>query len=643
MSHRPPTSPLINEQYSFTTENESSVDADTSQSRTSDADDRSTSSGRPEAHRNDVARGGGRMVDSKSTQTDPMVAEILAQDKTPRLTHQPSLSSVRASCKESSRALASQETTPQLRPPFSPGNQSVSSDNGALLSDSRTGMLITLLEHVSKILNRLRHADVISLTRRLQKQHLKGDVGHVSQSELKSLSQEVNDIRAQFRTAMEEERRVSKNGNLGASVALSTGSDSRVSSKDFNFLLRVFKDILVELIDLRGIVNDVTMNPDVAKDLRRNQMAVTQEKAKEPKADLGLGWIPASLTKFVRTSTEPLISTTEQAKSKQPQHTLPPAARRPTKLMPSISATTTEVSVEFARSSGKLLAKPAPAQTNNAEPALDVMEHLPASPADTLTRFGGKLGAASTKGSHLAGRSAGAPLGRQTMFGTFSGGRTAGGEDRKQESYLNRSRSVSTKHRRRLSTVVDAVIDTQGPEIGAEEEEEEEDDDVVVQRPRRPRGLSDSSIHTTFQQHGVIVPAVQGPDSSHDTFSYSSYWPSTNAVNTFFGKRIQALTGSTTTGPTDTPPQSGHATDPDLSTTTMSATDTSHASLNSVHIQTPQQQQPPSRESAHTALAPRTIVKKNSASQLGLVSPASMTGSGGFLGMLSTSASFQQI
>ena len=52
---------------------------------------------------------------------------------------------------------------------------------------SRTAALGALLEHVGRLLTKLKGADVLSLEQRLKKQNLPGDVGHLAKSNMRDI------------------------------------------------------------------------------------------------------------------------------------------------------------------------------------------------------------------------------------------------------------------------------------------------------------------------------------------------------------------------------------------------------------------------------------------------------------------------
>lgn len=314
-----------------------------------------------------------------------------------------------------------------------------------------SGALVALVEHMTRLLTRLRSADVPTLTKRLRKQHLPGDVGHLSRSTIKTLLNELNDLRSQFRA-----------------------DDTHVSRKEFILLVKLLKDVFADLIQMQGIINDVTINPAVAKEMRAKANA---EEAK------GASWaIINPLTKFFVTPTEEPPKPAERLqvpRMKQSASTL---------------ATTTHVNVEFA-GTGNVRRATSSART-------------PFQPPDITSRA---IPVSRTNKDDLRGIFAG------SVHPGFHGPPPAAGVSRLRSAS---SQHFKPAHRKRLSTVVDAVLDFDPSSFHeAEHSDEDDDEDDDVHRgplPRmRPRGLSDSSIRSTFVSHGntaghMVPPAQRG-------------------------------------------------------------------------------------------------------------------------------------
>jgi hypothetical protein len=187
------------------------------------------------------------------------------------------------------------------------------------IHETRTGSLSTLISHMNLILTRISSASVPTLTKRLKRQHLPGDVGHLSKSTITSILAEVNDLRTHFRTVLDAERRGldAAGGSIGMTEREKL--DSLVTRKDFLSLVKLFKDIFSELSQLRGTVNDVILDPSMAVKLREAMLAEeAEEEARgrpRPKPvsrqTSGLGWIAKPISKFF--VTPPVESGEEEA------------------------------------------------------------------------------------------------------------------------------------------------------------------------------------------------------------------------------------------------------------------------------------------------------------------------------------------
>nr|XP_019013690.1 uncharacterized protein I206_01761 [Kwoniella pini CBS 10737]OCF52471.1 hypothetical protein I206_01761 [Kwoniella pini CBS 10737] len=401
-------------------------------------------------------------------------------------------------------------------------------DNG------RAGILLIVIEHMSKMLARLRDADVPTLNKRLKKHNLPGDVAHLSQSTMRALQQEVADLRNQFKGIH----------NLGG-----------IDRKDFNLLLRLFKDVFSDLVDLQAIVNDVTINPSLSKKLQK--AAFREESDKDllssgpgGKQASGLGWIAAPITKFFVTPAENDVSEGVQArKAGLERGRLQPSI--PVKAAPKqqaiASATTTHVSVEFGGTGIVRRAIPAVYTTaaNGRDAVIDVLppSPLPSNHSQNSDRnldetlSPAKLGVES-ENSLLPPtvrnvRRSKSRANRNELLGIFAGATRpitpTSGEPwttlgngmppstigpktlRSVSSHANIGgsssgektiRAKTSNERKKISSIVDAVID---PPTASGQIDNEilvsgsyEPEPPLLERTLRPRGLSDSSIRSTF-------------------------------------------------------------------------------------------------------------------------------------------------
>ncbi|KAF8311882.1 hypothetical protein DL93DRAFT_2098595 [Clavulina sp. PMI_390] len=464
-----------------------------------------------------------------------------------------------------------------------------SSLSGTAISTSMTAPLPEMIERLNALLTRLNQTTVESLTARLKRQNLLAgsDIGHLSHSSIAHIQADVAQLRVHFRTALEVERTL------------------EMTRKDLRALLRFAKDVFAELGRLRGILNDVQLDPSNASKVlaaEKQRMDETgtimkkgstgpggastltspalpsSEQGNKERGGVGSGWI-APITKLFGT---PLAGepTGDGPGTLRESPTLSALAglsginagtlkRRPTtpravpKLAAAVSSSATTVNVEFASSrSRRAVSSTVVASSDSDGPS------------------GGTLGASAS----ASGRN---PR-RNDLLGIFAGAPVrpppvSNGESwvvlprdpssRKlrnaaSSALLNASASSSSsaaaeyrarRGRHRLSRNVDAIVDTIGQRhsiIGEEDEnvnaidsmedQQQQDGDGSNQQPDfqqtllersartlRSRGLSDSSIRSTFLAAGgedgsgmpvnrLLTPASLAL-SSTDTTSTSAF------------------------------------------------------------------------------------------------------------------------
>lgn len=392
---------------------------------------------------------------------------------------------------------------PSLLPRVS-GDQLSSHDgqsDSSTLADSNPSVIGVLIERVAALHNRLVQADALTLTTRLKRQHLHGaDISHLSRATVNGILNESNTLRTQFRAWLEDEK-----------------ITTTCTRRDLRALFKLFKDMFTEIGQLRVTLNDVILDPTVAGKV--SEMALHPSKAD---ANAGLeassggtsstGWI-APLSKFLGlpggSNQEEVAATRALSPPARPvsRGQLRPPPRIVPKREPALSASAMTVNVEF---SGAGVGRAVTSSTHN-----------------TTTTTGGML-TASTSTSSISPASgetsrnvmdifAGAPravtspdpwvvvpkVTRATsLMGRrydFAGGGTIG------RSAIRNATNANAK----LSRVVDAVID------GAQPEGEERDviSDTLLQRTLRPRGLSDSSIRTTFLNQEEDASPLPSPEA----------------------------------------------------------------------------------------------------------------------------------
>jgi hypothetical protein len=282
--------------------------------------------------------------------------------------------------------------------------------------------------------------NIATLNRRLKKQNLPSDVGHLSRSTISALQSEVAGIRHSFRGLLDS---------------------STVTRKDLGLLLTLLKDVFSDLIELQSTVNNVTLDPKLAKKLRRDAFDVEEAPA------AGFWGIAAPITNYF----------------KAPEAAPPPepAPKRPPPKVAAL-ASTASVTVE--------IGGPRAAPASPKKSRIGVVA-------------GGDVFLEERRPMTAQSRSVSAPVQQATLNDTGRGG------SQRVRSRASRSDLMGifagaqrTAVAPRLSTVVDAVLD---PDL---ESAVDDADGPLLQRTLRPRGLSDSSIRVTAPP---LSPAMLSP------------------------------------------------------------------------------------------------------------------------------------
>jgi hypothetical protein len=341
-------------------------------------------------------------------------------------------------------------------------------------------------EHLATLLSRLKNADVRGLSARLKRQNLVGaDLGHLSGSTLRAIA-------ADARTELGGAR-----GALGRTV----------------------REMLGEIITLRGVVNDVVLDPSAAARVREEAFAGTGiveenggiisvvERGRQRllrSQSSAMGWISAPISKLFSGATEGGEGAQGETGGKK---------RLAPRVAPAIATSTTTVNVEFA--------------STGTRRAVSTMVVAP----DTIAPVPVKapVGRESSRGPGDQ------DLRKEHLRGIFAGTQIVRPKERERvESWVILPTPISRKtvratasdmminpgdatirirdgaHLHRLSRNVDAVIDSpQNPTSH----------DHLLERALRPRGLSDSSIRSTFISHGE---GVVGRNPIHRVFTPAS-------------------------------------------------------------------------------------------------------------------------
>lgn len=411
-------------------------------------------------------------------------------------------------------------------------------DQSDLIGDGdgrhKSGQLLLLLEHLQKVLVKIRTADIATLNKRLRKHKLPGDVSHLSRTSLRHLQQEIITLRDMVKPTEEE---------------------PTISRRELNSLLKLLRDVFMSLIDLQALTNDMVIDHHIAK--RLNKAAFREEGDEEP-AGLarhvagGLGWVAAPLTKFfVTCPAEDALASPAESASSTTGRLQAPAAPAPPRAVPKqaalTGATTTHISVEFGGAGiVRRAASAVPVAGGN-----PILADLPPSPNDLrpdaqATRAarandGGAKGSTEETADAQVLRRSKSRGNRAELMGIFAGASRPQGTGvvppvppmpdappaalRSTSSRFFSDRTIrptgaeqagTSGGRNRLPASVDGMIDPDPAGVnGAEGAGIGELDPPLLQRTLRRRGLSDSSIRSTVMSQPdytrALGPALAGP------------------------------------------------------------------------------------------------------------------------------------
>ncbi|OBZ70260.1 hypothetical protein A0H81_09758 [Grifola frondosa] len=128
-------------------------------------------------------------------------------------------------------------------------------------SDGQSSALSALIERTTLLLNRISQADALTLTNRLKRQHLLGaDVSHLSRTTVGSILHDAGTLRAHFRAFLEDDK-----------------ATMTCTRRDLRALLKLIKDSFAEMGQMRVTLNDVILDPSVAAKV--SDMALHPAKA----------------------------------------------------------------------------------------------------------------------------------------------------------------------------------------------------------------------------------------------------------------------------------------------------------------------------------------------------------------------------
>lgn len=424
-------------------------------------------------------------------------------------------------------------------------------------TDSVPSVISSILDRASSLLHRLVLSDALTLTSRLKRQHLTGDVRHLSRTTVGSIVSEAGLLRSNFRSLLEDDRIVTV-----------------CTRKDLRALFNLLKDAFNELGELRMTLNDVILDPSLAPKISEAAMNPSGALAGRETGGGPAGWI-APIVKLFQGGEEKVTSLSSTKPSNQgflvpssrggTATTQRPMPRVAPKLSPALSASTTTVNVEFqSGSTGRAItsthsAHPSSNEAANCERQQTSEEALRAKTSvNVMGIFAGAPKPVSPQDPWIVipkpTRKIPSPLSQIAVQGLPGGPET--GEARQglgSGTFVAGRNTLMTSPQ--LSRVVDAVVDVQqSPTVAVSDYQ-----GTLTQRGLRPRGLSDSSIHTTFINH---VEGQPGPSRGKRPGGGErvNQEPTSSGMLALFGKGVLGLRSVSSSlvplsrGATPTPP-----------------------------------------------------------------------------------------
>ncbi|GAA5962160.1 hypothetical protein JCM21900_006988 [Sporobolomyces salmonicolor] len=459
-------------------------------------------------------------VDSSTQTTPPSTPPQPAHSHLPHLSHP--YSTISTPQRSPHSLTFSRSPSPQPGPAPSQTSVSDLSDDRLLEATSspggsglgtieqRTLALSQLIEYVAKLLGRIQGADIATQEKRLKKQNLPGgDVKHLAQANLRDLIAEIDSMRNHFRRVLEQERASLAKEAL-ASPHIS--SESLVSRRDFVSLVKLLRDLLFEASRLRSIVNRVQLEPVLASQLNElddpNAAAVDLDRPGASNSAGTAGGLLAPLSRLFGSSLSPDEHPTLMSRASSAQ------LRAPLKRGGSSAITSATVNVDFGKagvraSSIEPTASPtaAPSPQRSPAPSPSIAKRdLSSIFAGSTSRAGSAaepwvvLPSTVTIAQPPPASSRPPPLPQAQPTPKSSLATTA-------SSYLPFGRLLSS-YRPALSATTNAVLDSLPHALprappSATSTATEDLPPTLLERQLRPRGLSDSSIRSSFLSHGL--------------------------------------------------------------------------------------------------------------------------------------------
>ena len=309
---------------------------------------------------------------------------------------------------------------------------------------------------------------------------------------------EIDSMRDKFRRILEQERAaVAK--DVTKAVA-PPSAESLISRREFVSLVKLLRDLLFEASRLRSLVNRVQLDPSLATrlaDFDDAQVSAADLTGQSTPKATTAGGLLAPLSRLFGTNLSPGEHPTLASRPSTAQ------LRAPPKRGGYSAVTSATVNVEF----GKAAVRSSSSEGTTTSPSQPPPSRPDPPRRDISSIFAGSSNRPADPWVVLPnsepGGTAPTPMPQPRRMPSRSPGLAS-----VASSYLPFSRILAGSYRPAMSSTTNAVLDSipHAPPSSRDPSSNHEPGPTLLERQLRPRGLSDSSIRSTFLSHGVANP-----------------------------------------------------------------------------------------------------------------------------------------
>lgn len=309
---------------------------------------------------------------------------------------------------------------------------------------------------------------------------------------------EIDSMRDRFRRILEQERAaVAKDATKAVAPP---SAESLISRREFVSLVKLLRDLLFEASRLRSLVNRVQLDPSLATrlaDFDDAQMTAADLTGQSTPKATTAGGLLAPLSRLFGTSLSPGEHPTLASRPSSAQ------LRAPPKRGGYSAVTSATVNVEF----GKAAVRSSSSEGTTTSPSQPPPSRPDPPRRDISSIFAGSSNRPADPWVVLPnsenGSTAPAPIPQPRRMPSRSPGLAS-----VASSYLPFGRILAGSYRPAMSSTTNAVLDSipHAPPSSRDPSANSDPPPTLLERQLRPRGLSDSSIRSTFLSHGVANP-----------------------------------------------------------------------------------------------------------------------------------------